>query len=490
MRSPTVLIAAVLALAGCPGGGAVDAGAVLQVTRTVRHYADRGVALEPKSTSILRGFALLPDGTAVAFNGGWADAGTARLEVASPQVLLEGAPGNFVLCQAPAVDVGFAQLGRLGNVNASMDGGTALRLQATLARNWQSTDALQLVFSNAAPPFFNPQFTTFRFADGGASAPVPDAGALDLVIDWSQAPLLDPDQGDRLVATHLVSELFPFDGGGLPMQVLDSTLQAGPTRIREGEAPQVSGSFSAVPRALRFTFDWLRPDFRSLSFLVHPDTGPVRDRLYVSALPFTGDEGFYDGAPDLLVLEAPVGVLGNVSGTVQLANPFPASSVLVAGVEHIYRVRFDVDGVPLTIRVTASSFDRIEAFTRESQGVQLTPPARLTVDGNDGTADQGLLTRQPTLKWDAPEFGAPDRYAVTLLEVSVANGVADVKGGPSFSLPASTRSLKLPPGVLKPATRYLAVVGAIQGGGPVGEPFRRSFPERRAEAVTGLLNVP
>jgi hypothetical protein len=456
----------------------------------VRHYTDLGVFLEPRSTGILRGFALFSDGTAVGFDGRWADAGTARLEVASPEVLLEGAPGNFVLCQAPAVDVGFAQLGRVGNVNASIDGGTAVRLQASLARNWQSTDALQLVFSNAAPPFFNPQSNTFRFADGGSSTPTPDAGAIDLLIDWSQAPLLDPAQGDRLVATHLASELLHFDGGVLPMQVLDSTFQAPSTQILEGKAALIAGAFTVAPRTVAFSFEWLRPDYRALSFLVHPDTGPVRDRLYVSAVPFTGDEGFYDGAPDLLVLEPPVAVLGSVSATVQLANPFPVSSVLVAGVEHIFRVRFDVDGVPLTIRVTASSFDRIEAFSREPQGVQLTPPGKLTVEGNDGTVDQGLLTREPTIAWDVPEFGTPDRYAVAMLEIAILNRNADVKAGPSFSLPATTRSLKLPPGVLKPATRYLAVVGAIQGGGPIGEPFRRRFPERRAEAVTGILNVP
>lgn len=174
--------------------------------------------------------------------------------------------------------------------------------------------------------------------------------------------------------------------------------------------------------------------------------------------------------------------MANVDFTITHGNPFAGFPLLIEARLPV-TVSLDVGG-----RTFSRVVDGISVVHTDGMpiGLELTPPTRLSLDGQPAQQPRSSTGTTPELTWSAPAVGTPTTYLVTISRVS--NEAPPVETVVARVSTPFTR-LRMPPGVLIEGAPHFAIVTAVASTGVDGKRWgqRRSRQSARASAMTGVF---
>jgi hypothetical protein len=380
----------------------------------------------------------------------------------------------FFRAAVPRLELGSVHFGRPDAEAASQP--TPLEIDAAPMSPWAANDELELFSLGAGAFGYGLEHLGQAPAVGATSL---DAFSVD-VAQLARPQLVDGGRGDQLIITHLTRRKAELDPDlarktSLPYDGIEEVLRPQPPSQHDGESARVTGGFEAVP-ATSVALDWRMSAFFVQARHVNPQAQAEAHFLSVNADPSGASRTTNDDLPllifsgfqaDRLTLDFPF--------TVSMANPFPTGWTPRVSAWSDYSVSW-VPNIPADI----GTYGPLSELAGQPLDTTITPPRRLTIDGQLVT-DPGLHSGPaPTLRWSAPPEGAR-LYMVTIRE-------QDSSGGWPIAAVFVTdeTEVRFPPDLLLPAVPWVAYVTAYDHrslASPNVLPSRGAY----ATAVTALL---
>lgn len=406
------------------------------------------------------GVVLLP-GT-LAADGSYAipnvPAGTFLLVVADG-----GGQVRLVATSASAVDLGFDRLGRPDAAPATLQ--TDVTWSLAGLDPWDPAgDQVQVVSSNAG------------VRDVAASGAQLAAGHTfgSVVENWAASPVGVAQTllgaGDAVWAHHLAAR--PTDAPGITCRAAAHGLLLASAALADGQAATLPVDFTgstlvAVPFTGSVAVQWDLPAFEALLPAMGPGAAPVASAhaLRVGASPhaLTAPAPVSRaGSPDLLLLEVPAGTpaldLGALAYGQYLPSPLWAEW---RGASFTAAVSYLAPGATVPVGVATSAGRREPMIPPPPAPIApaIGPPRSLTLGGLDATGALSGVGTVPVLAWMPPATGAASRYAVEILQLTLAAGT-DSAVSRVATLVTGATAVTLPPGLLQAGGTYLARVTA------------------------------
>lgn len=476
----------------CGGGGGADAGRVVEVVRFRTFVSAAGREDVPFDLSTA-------DLSAIVTDDGGARVIYPELTGAGAATFRDVPDGGFVLSLAgynlvtnePRLDLGVVTLGR-ASAALTDDVSTVLALDVTGLQPWQPySDVLQLTAANAG------YLSLAAQAHAGAQ---PDAGArsaLFAVEYWQAcstqrgqlAPLIDADAGDVAVLTQLVSGPVG-DAGLLELRTVTRSAALPAFSIADHAVTPLAAALAPVATQEHVSLDFRQSAFDAERAAVHASASAISSTVTVSALPYSGGDGFFTPAPELAVLR-PQQLSADVALDFDTGNPFPPAWPLAVSVRYVVQVEYAFpDGGSRALTTGLFTQALLATVTGAPIRPRVTPPRQVTVEGADGST-RAQISRVPVISWEPPATGAPTSYGVTVFHFSrVGSGPVIAVSEEAF-FETTARSLKLPFGEVTPGGEYVFGVTAFDAPGAevTKRPFKGGFPFGAATALTALLRV-
>lgn len=357
------------------------------------------------------------------------------------------------------VDTSYTYQGRRNAVLAGP--GTTFTFQISGMVPWTQNDWFE---------FFIPQLGWYQGGFWGIMGdnqpPVPDlATSYTWPLGAEGFALPDASQGDVIYFTQLPTKML---ADGSLLRTADKTLRVDNFTAQNGvDNPLPVNLTDTVGAVLSAHFDWRRSSYAFAADL-HPSSVQAGDPSnlvfiepdVVALITFPGQANIGSSA-ELALFQPPFGTADVPPIDLSFTNPYPASWGIDvwAGLQWV---------VPLHDRV-GNSFYGIEIVLGTQPlalsgtnplAARLGPVKNARVDGQSAFGPIASTSLTPTISWDPPALGTPQRYSVVVQAMSDPK----LKRGRSvatFVIPAAAgasgpalRSVTLVPGVLQAGTDY------------------------------------
>lgn len=463
------------------GGSPVDAGSGRTVTvkQTLSYTSETGAVstnrqIDATQVSL---FVVIDGGTAVTWPSTHTDTEVVFANVPVGEYTTRFGVYNIVT-SVDVVDWGYPNVGRTDVV--LLDAGTTLTLAVAGLPVWAYNN--MTIYSPGAG------LDSTRFATN--LTPQPTAGQVPttLTSDYGtlttgvSAPAIDASKGDSLYVTYFeqvaltpTTDANPFfcDGSKYGGHTTGLTMKPG--------INAASMTFSQTPsESIGVIFP--RTQWVARAPEVHPDAAIVREQFSVSTTPIAGVTG-----TDLLtcyyIVDSPSDLV-DITKSVTLANPYPASWSKLTAAIVTYQVRKMVagtDGKPWPVE--AESQTRIVTGQSSAPGVHA--PSALTVQGFAANAVATVAAAAPLSVTWAPSTGspAPTGYRVILSQLN--RRFVDDAGRTTISwVFTHGTSHTFAPGLMVVGKVYSVRVIAEVSTAPEGQPFNGTL----SSSATALTN--
>ncbi len=394
---------------------------------------------------------------------------------------------SHTVTAARFVDLSYYRTGRPDGEVAGE--GTILNFNLSNLNDWQSTDELQLISSNAGVVILG----LARDASQGSPAP----GATEVKgmrYDYSLAPnpiLLDATKGDELMLTQLTTRTVD---GGPTYQAIDRVYFESTFTFKSGVSNEVLGPFFPEPHSMSLKTTWKHGDFAQYTAATSPSATYSSQYLAVDGIAGglahgeTADPG---GFPDLLLYASDA--MSDEVLNLSYQNPFPSSYGLFGRVGFMSQVAISLplpdggDGLPFQMPATIVGDTDVTNFNNSTITAAVSPIRNPLVDGKDGFSQVSGITTTPTITWNAPARGIPSQYVVTLWEVFLNGDQTALKGKRRFA--TTQTQLRIPPRVFEAGRHYLVRIQAFVGAfDPEVHPSIWPLPAGQADAILGLVS--
>jgi len=333
------------------------------------------------------------------------------------------------------------------------------------------------------------------------------ATTFDQVMDYDQwflgMPLMDASKGDLTYLNQLQAHDAGanYDDAGFLVsenRLWELAATSGPisATVTPGATSVVSAALGPAPQR-SLPLDWKLNDstpqsYGSLRTAMNPRAGALSYTLFIDAIP-TAAYGFYINSPDLVIM----GVTDNdridlqdLQLTLQYGDPFPASWAHFADVQAVTVVPYDVpfpDGGTRT-RLESGALDSIDLLPSLSTAPlrpQVSPIPGGSVDGVPFFSG-GTITASPTISWTPPTVGAITWYSVRIRKLFTNQSRQDIA-----QFMTNGTQVKVPPGILTPGYYYIRLGAVMDPNRSIQTaPYEQHWPFYRAQALSGLLQVP
>jgi len=282
----------------------------------------------------------------------------------------------------------------------------------------------------------------------------PTVGATSLsgfTIDWSltaptdfidQPMLIDGGQADRLALTQLVSR----SNASASYLSIVKIFRAPAFTMTSGQPSTLAGAFEDVAQDRQIWASWKRSEFAAHVTEIHPSARAAAPNFTILVQP-RADVYTYV-SPTLLDVSSTTQPDGtDVDLSLQYGNPFPpawpswATSCMYAdaylpyptGTSRMDMYGFICGSLPLASAQTGTMRPTIS------------PPRDLKVNGIAATGPLVGIGTTPALSWSPPALGTPTSCSVVVRKRPV--GAGDYT---AISVPATSTSVRIPPGILEP----------------------------------------
>lgn len=139
------------------------------------------------------------------------------------------------------------------------------------------------------------------------------------------------------------------------------------------------------------------------------------------------------------------------------------------------------NGMRQTFLSAGVSMPLADAVAADTVRLPLSAPREITIDGRTTTGVLRGVSLTPRIAWQAPAFGAPDGYQISVLGIGPRNTTT------LLQLFTTHPSIDIPSGALPADTiDYLVLVRARQGGDLTREPFGAPATKAWATATTDI----
>jgi len=463
------------------GGAGTAGGAVLRnVTGTRVHTFVTDVGMQtypdPMSSGVRAQFE--SGGTFTTYPGTVNSPGNFTLPVPNGPYLLDLTSSSIrflVLTNASTLDLAQNYSGRY---NVSYPNATTpLQINVTGLLPWDPTDDLCLTSTNNGLASDDVAATaTASTLDAGSTA-----GSITIDYRLLQQPLVSAALGDTVVLTQngVIGSPVPH------VACVASATVTGLTQT-SGVASSINAAFTTGTPTSR-QLDVRLSQFEAYRADVHPQAVAVRTQLLVYGMPgLTNARSVVGGTAYLLYVPVAAGS-GDLNGTFNFLNPFPASVPLAFDSDTLFGVNVQAAGAASTTFYGIIGTTTPLASLSGGLTPRISPPRNVQVNGMGATVPLSGVGMTPTLTWAAPSLGTADRYIVAVARLVNQGGQTRLSYSASLRL-KGTR-LVLPPGVLTAGGQHLIIVAAEAHGGIDVEtqPFANGGITGRADAVIGPI---
>ncbi|MFL5351437.1 hypothetical protein [Archangium sp.] len=479
------------ALAG--DGGVADAGTdVVTVSASIRYLTASGLTTLPGQLASVPQL-LVPqgDGTFVTVNGTLDASGSYVFSnIPKGTYYLKNGTG-YVVTDARAVDVGYDQLGRSDAVRLTGVTSTSLNFNLANLSAWDPGAGFQM---SSGEVDLMGAASLDVFPATGATALI-GSGRLDNYT--GEMPRFEAAKGDRAWVTQFSTQdagTLP-DGGTLKYTAVTRGLNLPAFSFDGGSPISVQGTMVDPPRTT-IPFEWRMSSYAAQSASVHPQAAGYYSDLYVLPAAHGLANGWIGYSGELLTLDVPPNT-GDLVRRVSFGNPYPSTWGVVGEVSHGFRVDVVVPGFnPTSAYGYLTEMDQLDRMIASPISLHLSPPRELTVDGVSAYISRMVGSVSPVIAWKPPAIGVPTAgYSVRLNKYSRTTPTSlNLKRTrmATFYVGPSATEVRLPPGVLEPATSYVVEVVAMSGAGDVSRApyFVDVLPQYRASALTSVFFTP
>ncbi|MCE9670099.1 hypothetical protein LY474_20075 [Myxococcus stipitatus] len=475
----------------------------VRVWATERFHTPVGYAVRAQDLSSRPPYLLVPDaGGFIRKDGIATPDGYVFTGVPVGTTYYLGRGSGFTVTDARTVDLGMDFIGREGKVSTEVD-----------------VLPLDLQLSNLAPwvPYGGPTGTAslleFVGPMNGVVAEVslfdePATGQTQLSTDLAEGySMFEPfaafesAKGDGLYVSQLggVSAGTTPDGRALYYSTPVRGLALAPFDfLPDGVTPlELHGGMQPVPTR-PLSIDWRVSEFVARATQSHPSATPTTPQLLIEAGANRVEAGWLSYSGTLLSLGLPSGSTFDFSRNLAYGLPYPESWLRVGAAHQSIRLQEVLpDGSNRIFRqgvFSAATRDVAELLAASPIRPRISPVRALTIDGLDAWSQRQVSGESPVLAWLPPELGTPTGYKVTVSYYDESVGFGRMIPWRTFSLPASSTQLRLPPGTLQPHAIHRIQVTAmdIAGHDPKHSPYYSlsGLPQGTAEAYSALLTTP
>jgi hypothetical protein len=410
---------------------------------------------------------------------------------------------DYVKTDARGVDLSINTLGRSDIQTLSWPSRAYLDLRGL--EPWQA-----YVFDSEVGPLAEEAYSQLHLVSeelGFAADMTPDyldfgweyaIGEVDLFIGTDPMPRFEEARGDRARVVQLSPQPLysaPLPDGGIQEYVSAVRALHLPPFSHDGtqELP-VAGTLAPLPMQ-ELSLDWKVSAFAAHAAEVNP-AAVLRSphfRLYPAAYGLEDDWFGYSGF--LIDFSRPFGLGTDVAGTLVYGNPYSSDWGLMARATVPFAVRVRADNNGESFRVVASSAvsRRVTPGDTRPFVPSIQPPRELTLDGTEAYSSRHLSAGTHVLEWKPPPGANADAYVVTLLRRAYGGpyGPTTVTAARLYT-DGSATSVRLPAGLLQPATLYYLTVAAVDVEGRVPPRPLALFDAAdysEASALSGLLST-
>ena len=384
----------------------------------------------------------------------------------------------------PAFDT--FQFGRFGTFATQP---TPVDVTLTGLLPWGAADNIEIMSTNSGSVFYQPYL---QFATAPA---VGDTAITDQTFDWHassrQRPLIDASAGDHTIVYQLSTA-----GSGADTYAAIAAVGSDDTfTLHDGSAATLDVALAAVTQDQTLAVHWQRSQFEALRTQVGSGAVDFQNGLFISALPFAAEHGFYNNAPDILEFFPPISG-SDTDETWSYADPFTT----VGGAK---LDEFCISNYRFVVPVTAPHATRPEGLIVGYLSDR--PVPQLQVDGTiapdisaaqdvmiegqplvDGVSGVGLT---PTVSWSAPSLGTATGYAIEVWQAENKGGTTSLSELAAFL--TTQTSLRIPPGVVQLGQGIGNFVTITAIGDPAFHadraPFLLSLPMSEMTLASGVF---
>jgi len=300
--------------------------------------------------------------------------------------------------------------------------------------------------------------------------------------------LIDAGKGDVALLLQTLAQTTPNQNS---YSVLGRMATLAPFTQMDGAAGMAMGAFIDQPMNVKQSIQWTRSAFTALRDSVTPNSITATEFLAVQAQPRGLSHGTLFYTARLLEVPSNAAATDLDLGTVQFANPFPASWGVAAFANlFVARTYAASASQPMTAYGEVWSEDEANAFFSKPVAPTLSPPSKPLVDGMDAFQDQMVATPF-TITWQPPTLGTPTTYELILYHLISKQGVTSSQYVAEIHTIPSVTSITVPAELLINGERYYFMLAAENRAGvdAATQPLRRSYPRGGGELLSGTLTV-
>ncbi|MCE9673032.1 hypothetical protein LY474_35025 [Myxococcus stipitatus] len=488
---------------GCSDGGTPgDAGTpsdVVLVTNTTRFYTAVGTAERVEDQSANPPEIYVPQGSTFslllgsAAPGGWRFTGVPS----GPYYLRVGT--TYYVTDERHVEVGTNRLGRPDTVFTEHFS-TPLQLNLVNMAPWTNWSSATLPGSSlqlaSAQVDLYGAVNLFDYIPDGETRLLTTAA--DFFATTDRMPVFEANKGDRLYISQnsqYTAGTAP-DGTQLGYTTVDRSVEVGAFDfVTDGVTPlPLSGVMQPVRRT-EFPLEWRLPAYTRLMTDAHPLATPSLPVFYVFPAAHGTSDGWIGYSGELLTMLMPRGASFDYTHRLQFGNPFPSSWGVVGQGSYSMRALETVpDGSGRRVYVQGSiaKIDEFNNLIASPVEPTVSPPRALAIDGVPASTQRQVGSANPVISWLPPAMGTVNAYRVAFYRLDP--GATTPVFASAIYLSGSATQVRLPPGMLSPASIYYVRVSAYDAPhydverDPVHT--RERLPTNSADAFSSLFTTP
>ncbi|WP_147447288.1 fibronectin type III domain-containing protein [Corallococcus sp. CA054B] len=478
-REGTAVITNEDMLPGCgepdAGSGPVDAGTSVLVTADTRFHSSAGVTRVPQNLAGRDLEILVPNGIAFDRYTGTPVAGGMRFDNVPDGEYFLRSSRSYFLTRERRFDLGINRIGRPDAVYLPQ---TDSPVSAELfnLEPWQD-------YSSISEPGTSVQLISadvdlysslYVWAQPGDTSII-DPYASAFISTGYGAPVLDASKGDRIYVNQLNSVqagTLP-SGGPLAYQSLVSSAHLPSFSFTpDGTTPLPLAATLEPVRQTPFSLEWRLNQFTRWRSDANPSGTLNYPSLSLVPAPFGYQHGWVGYQGELFNMWLPRGEDGVIASRLAYGNPYPSSWGVVGTAGYSFRSPTPVV-VGNRIHYPSGNIyvtDRLDHLIAGPIQPPVSPPRDLRIDGMDAYVSRVVGTNQPLISWRPPVLGTARNYVVSVIQLTAASGANPTL---RFYVPGDRTHVRLPPGLLLPASTYY--VRVMAEGSPNHEPSRSPY---------------